>query len=113
MGKSAGAIVAGRAVATATWKGWDDPSIVPGKGTYEDWIDSRGLEMLGDCSFFPHMSDDWVELVEEKKKNVLNRIDNDDDEEIKVICLREEDVCCVGGGRKRYFSIQSGPIPLP
>lgn len=113
MGKSAGAIVAGKTVATATWKGWDDPSIVPGKETYEDWMNSKGLEMVGDCSFFPHMSEDWVGLVEEKKKDILNIDGDDDDKEDRVICLREEDVCCVGGARKSYFSIRSGPNPSP
>jgi peptidase E len=30
VGKSAGAIVTGQTIATALWKGWDDPTVVEG-----------------------------------------------------------------------------------
>ncbi|KAL7527102.1 hypothetical protein ACHAXR_001803 [Thalassiosira sp. AJA248-18] len=102
-GKSAGAIVAGSHVATATWKGWDDPSVVTGKETYDDWLDCKGFEFVGDRSFFPHMSDDWNDLVEEKVET-QNLGEN-------VYCLREEDACCVIGGKKVSLVI-SGPTPI-
>ena len=57
-GKSAGAIVAGSSVATATWKGWDNPSVVPGKETYDDWLDCQGFQFVDRTSIFPHMGDD-------------------------------------------------------
>jgi peptidase E len=86
-GKSAGAIVAGKYVETATWKGWDDPSVVPGKKSYDKWIDCKGFSFVGDNSFFPHMSNDWETLVQQKKTSKLSN----------TVCLREEDVCCVIG----------------
>ena len=84
LGKSAGAIVAGSSVATATWKGWDDPSVVPGKETYDDWLECKGFQFAGTSSFFPHMDDQWEDLVKEKTKSVDG-----------LYCLREEEVCCV------------------
>jgi len=66
IGKSAGAIVAGKYVETATWKEWDDPSVVPNKETYEDWKGSFGLDLAGGVSIFPHMSSDFNDLVMEK-----------------------------------------------
>merc|ERR1712071_531115 len=42
-GKSAGAIIAGKMMETATWKGWDDPSVIEGRERYEDWKDVPGL----------------------------------------------------------------------
>eukprot|EP01082_Thalassiosira_pseudonana_P011671 g10490.t1 g10490 contig4:1967476-1968709(+) len=45
-GKSAGAIVAGSNVSTATWKGWDEPSVVPGRETYNQWMDCKGFGFL-------------------------------------------------------------------
>lgn len=107
-GKSAGAIVAGVNVATATWKGWDDPSVVPGKETYDDWLNCRGFEFVGErLSFFPHMSDAWNDLVKEK-------MEAQNLEEADVHCLREEDACCVMGDKKLSF-VASGlsPIGMP
>eukprot|EP00571_Detonula_confervacea_P009242 CAMPEP_0172322546 /NCGR_PEP_ID=MMETSP1058-20130122/46206_1 /TAXON_ID=83371 /ORGANISM="Detonula confervacea, Strain CCMP 353" /LENGTH=414 /DNA_ID=CAMNT_0013038313 /DNA_START=6 /DNA_END=1250 /DNA_ORIENTATION=- len=101
-GKSAGAIVGGSNVATATWKGWDDPSVVPGKESYDDWLDCQGFEFVGNQSLFPHMSDDWKDMVTEKvEAQNLGK---------SVYCLREEDVCCVVGDKKLSF-VASGPSP--
>ena len=102
-GKSAGAIVAGSSVATATWKGWDNPSVVPGKETYDDWLDCQGFQFVDRTSIFPHMGDDWKDMVAEKIK--AQNLDS------SVYCLREEDVCCVVGEKKLSF-ITSGPAPL-
>ena len=102
-GKSAGAIVAGSHVSTATWKGWDDPSVVPGKETYDDWLDCNGFGFAGNHSFFPHMSDDWQDVVEENVE-AQNLGSN-------VYCLREENVCCVIGDKKLSFiNSRSNPI---
>lgn len=90
IGKSAGAIIAGTTVETATWKGWDDPSIVPSKETYEDWQRHPGLSMVGSQCFFPHMNDDWESLVEEKRTGISDA----------VVCLGEFDACCVDGNAK-------------
>ncbi|KAL7532251.1 hypothetical protein ACHAWF_004063 [Thalassiosira exigua] len=102
-GKSAGAIIAGSSVATATWKGWDDPSVVPGKQSYDDWLDCPGFGFVGDRSFFPHMSDDWIDLIKEKSDAQTS--------ELSLSCLREEDAFCVVGGKKLCFVV-SGPSPI-
>jgi len=94
MGKSAGAIIAGDNVATATWKGWDDPSV----GFFKDY---SGLGLAGNRSFFPHMSDDWNDLVKEKMQSHSIKA---------IVCLREEDVYCIAGGKKLSFSA-AGPKP--
>lgn len=65
IGVSAGAIVAGRSISTAFWKGWDDPDVTPGI----DWNDElcRGRELCP-YSIFPHYDSDLHEtLVKEKK----------------------------------------------
>ncbi len=94
VGKSAGAIVAGKHVKTATWKGWDDPSIVPGLETYDDWMGTRGLDFAGGASIFPHMSKDWVELVKDKKGS----LDGD-----KLVTLQEWEACCIEGSLHDSF----------
>jgi len=73
VGSSAGAIAAGQSVATACWKGWDDPRVVPGMESYEDWSDVPGLGLVGPYSFFPHMDDAWAELVREKRGRMKQR----------------------------------------
>ena len=95
IGKSAGAIVAGKCVETATWKGWDDPSVVPGKETYEDWKGEIGLNFAGGASFFPHMSDNWNSLIDEKKGSLPPNGD--------LYCLQEWDACCIEGSKVDLF----------
>ncbi|KAL9191251.1 hypothetical protein ACHAXT_000957 [Thalassiosira profunda] len=104
LGKSAGAIVAGSEVSMATWKGWDDPSVVPGKETYDDWLDVRGFDFVGSCSFFPHMSDDWKDLVQQQVDSAPGKF-------VCSYCLREEDACCVVGEKELAF-LTSGPKPV-
>jgi peptidase E len=87
-GKSAGAIVAGKSIETATWKGWDDPSVVPGRERYDQWIGCMGFGFVGDQSFFPHYGSEWADLVKEKTASGSMS---------DTICLREEDVCCIVG----------------
>ena len=102
IGKSAGAIIAGATVETATWKGWDDPSVVPGKETYDDWKGYPGLDMVGSQSFFPHMSDDWENTVAEKRQEVQPKELAD-----KIVCLGEYDACCIDGS-DQIMSLASG-----
>ena len=84
VGCSAGAILAGATVETATWKRWDDPSIVPGMSSYDDWVAVKGLDVAGGASFFPHMSSEWNDLVDSKRMG-------------NVYCLAHSDVCCIDG----------------
>eukprot|EP00986_Skeletonema_menzelii_P000502 scaffold150_cov151-Skeletonema_menzelii.AAC.5 len=99
-GKSAGAIVAGDDVSTATWKGWDDPTVVPNRETYDDWIGTKGFQFSESLSYFPHMSDDWIELVNGKVKG--QKCNN-------TCCLREEEVCCIKGENKKTFVVSAAP----
>jgi len=83
-GKSAGAIIAGNTVETATWKEMDDPRVVPGKEEYGDWKGVSGLGLTGGLNIFPHMAEKWSEVVSEQDlKNVVH--------------LSDEEVCCVDG----------------
>merc|ERR1712032_863537 len=66
VGASSGAIVAGRSISTAFWKGWDDT------GYGQVWDLSRigydGLNLLpGGQSVFPHYGAQWTSLVEAKR----------------------------------------------
>ena len=66
VGCSAGAIVAGRSVSTALWKGWDDPAAA----ATTDWSDPAsllGLGLVPHRSFFPHYDAAWASLVEAKR----------------------------------------------
>jgi len=63
IGASAGAIVAGRSIETAYWKGWDDPKCV---GDEIQWDQQRlkGRNMFAaDLSFFMHYTQDHNELL--------------------------------------------------
>jgi len=93
-GKSAGAIVGGKLVETATWKGWDDPSVVEEKSSYEEWKDVKGFEFIGETSIFPHMDDKWEDLVKEKKINKKYE---------QVLPLREWEAFCIDGDSKATF----------
>jgi|AntRauTorckE5430_2_1112549.scaffolds.fasta_scaffold00556_2 hypothetical protein len=95
IGKSAGAIVAGKYVETATWKGWDDPTVVPGKESYENWKGDVGLNVAGVASFFPHMSDDWIDLIDRKKGTLP--ADSD------LYSLQEWDACCIEGSQYEIY----------
>lgn len=83
-GKSAGAINAGKRVDTACWKERNDPRVVKGMEQYKDWVGVRGLSIIGNKSFFPHMSDMW-------ENRVRPEIEKDPD----VICLTDLQTCCI------------------
>ena len=78
---------------------WDDPSVVPGMDTYDSWRDHPGLGFAGpNLSFFPHMSDDYKNLVTEKKELMGER----DDAAFDVCCLRENCACLVDGEHLKW-----------
>lgn len=66
--------------------------------TYNDWKGIKGLDLVGGASFFPHMSDEWKELTDNKKQELG-----------QVYCLRDEEVCLVDG---RGVSIVSADTSL-
>lgn len=65
VGKSAGAIVTGQTIATALWKGWDDPTVVPDLDT----TNPEELEGMGllPCCVFPHFAARWQGLVQRRR----------------------------------------------
>jgi len=66
----------------------DDPSIVPSKSKYSDWIGSEGLDMLGGLNIFPHMASKWEDLISQQSlKN--------------VVVLSDWDACCIQGDLKK------------
>ena len=91
-GSSAGAILVGSCVGTATWKGWDDPRVVPdGRDTVAAWEQAHGLGLIpGQRSIFPHMDASWIDTVEQNKAALP--IPG------TVECLTEQAVLCVQGG---------------
>lgn len=86
------------------WQGWDDPSVVPGREDYGDWKDVTGFGLVGKASFFPHMEDQWQELVDKKSADL--------DGEKYVYCLRDEDACCVEGDREVKVLSQCAALAL-
>ena len=87
--------MAGDRIDTATWKGWDNPSVVPERETYDKWIGCPGFGFVGKQSFFPHYSNDWEDLVKEK----LSSGPMKDKTEI----LHEDAVCCTLGDKTVVF----------
>lgn len=109
-GVSAGAILAGESMQTACWKEWDDPSVVPGKETYQDWTDIRGLDGAGRTSLFPHMTEEWQEVAEHRTEELLESTtskgdeDNDNEDPLSlspsVRCIRDDQAYVVDGRRQ-------------
>jgi Peptidase family S51 len=91
IGSSAGAILAGASMETATWKGWDEPHVVPGRESYEDWKDVSGLGLIGENSFFPHYTEDWEDTVR------TNGFELNQRRGIRIISLRDDQVLHVNG----------------
>merc|ERR1712070_279869 len=60
VGISAGAIVAGKDISTALWKGWDKPVDELSVDVKENLI---GMNLALDRSFFPHYSTEWQSVV--------------------------------------------------
>jgi hypothetical protein len=93
-GVSAGAILIGNSMQTACWKGWDDPSVVPGREAYDDWKDVKGLGLAGSVSFFPHMEDQWQPMVDDRVRELPPA---GDFESPVLCCLADDQVCYVDG----------------
>ena len=72
---------------------------MPEKETYDEWKGHLGLAMAGSRSFFPHMSNDWETLVEEKKSAM------DENKASCVVCLGEFDACCVDGTARKAMIV--------
>ena len=71
---------------------WDDPTVVPGMESYDDWKGVKGFGLAGKDSFFPHMTEQWQDLVERKQQEIKS-----DDPSKKVYCLRDDQLCYVNG----------------
>jgi len=105
-GVSAGAILVGESMQTACWKEWDNPSVVPGRETYEDWTDIRGLDGAGRTSIFPHMTEEWQDLAERKTSELLLLFTDEpslvssSSSSSSVRCLRDDQACVVDGRRQ-------------
>lgn len=98
-GQSAGAIVAGSYVETATWKGWDDPSIVPGMEDPQSWKGVRGMDLFGNnISIFPHYSEEWKELVQSRNQTSFIT-NNGTTSRTRLVCLSNSEVLAITGGR--------------
>eukprot|EP00238_Polyblepharides_amylifera_P001594 CAMPEP_0196571818 /NCGR_PEP_ID=MMETSP1081-20130531/1954_1 /TAXON_ID=36882 /ORGANISM="Pyramimonas amylifera, Strain CCMP720" /LENGTH=215 /DNA_ID=CAMNT_0041888915 /DNA_START=90 /DNA_END=737 /DNA_ORIENTATION=- len=70
VGSSAGSIAAGPTAGIALWKGWDNPNVVP----YDDPPDYTGLNLTKGVSIFPHYSDQWKSLVEQKRTTIDHEV---------------------------------------
>ena len=68
MGSSAGAIVAGRSIKTAYWKGWDDPAAATEIEWNEDTLMGSGLSPF---SVFPHYEPSAHDgLIDERRQEL-------------------------------------------
>jgi hypothetical protein len=105
-GSSAGAIVAGASMDPASWKEWDDCTVVPdpSRSRYQDWRDVPGMGLVGRHSFFPHMSDAWQTLVDQKQSERVSGGTNGD---WRVVCMRDKDVCLVDGFAETLTTLSS------
>lgn len=99
-GSSAGAIVAGASIETACWKGWDDPTVVPGRNGYKDWKNVTGLRLVGATSIFPHMEDRWADTVRERQEKLRE----------PVLCLRDDEALCVSGHKQLAYVTKGAQI---
>ena len=84
--------------------------MVPGRETYDDWIGDSGLSAVGTESFFPHMSDEWESVVDQKLEQMKSDGDDATTNSPPVTCLQEWDVCCVDGAQQLHFVV-SGEQP--
>ena len=100
-GTSAGAILAGSIMETATWKEWDDPTVDPNRPNYEDWKGIAGLDLIGEnVSFFPHMTEQWQSLVDRKMERMTSEaaISSDSSSPAPTVyCLRDDQALRIDG----------------
>ena len=89
--------------------------MVPGKETYQDWTDIRGLDGAGRTSLFPHMTDEWQDVAEHRTEELLESTqhssaskgddeDNDNEDPLSlspsVRCIRDDQAYAVDGRRQ-------------
>ena len=79
VGVSAGSIIAGVSIVSASWKGVDDPRVVN--------LDSLDAMSLFDGLIFPHYLDKWAFIIEKEKKALSN----------KLYCLKDQEAISVDG----------------
>jgi peptidase E len=109
-GASAGAIVAGQTVATALWKGWDDPRVVPASESSIDWNHhpplsphAAGLSLLGPHrSCFPHYDASWDGVITEQTAAL-----RDIDPQHEVITIADDQVVYMDGRSQSIRTIYS------
>jgi len=83
-GASAGAIVAGRTVQMAFWKDWDDKSVIGqvDGGMWTDAETSRGLDLAGGRSIFPHANGQYGNAAWQQRQ--AQKWDHTDHEVVKL-----------------------------
>ena len=87
VGQSAGAIVAGKSISTAFWKGRDDPQVVSC-----DWDEAGvcdGMSLAPHTSIFPHYTPAWERTVEERSAELDHQ----------CLTLTDSDIVWVAGKR--------------
>ena len=106
-GVSAGSILAGESMQTACWKEWDDPSVVPGKETYDDWKDTNGLDATGRISWFPHMTEEWLDMTERKTKELLDSTATSDEATLpsSIRLIRDDQAYVIDGRTKSAIEL--------
>eukprot|EP00927_Polykrikos_kofoidii_P065541 TRINITY_DN61281_c0_g1_i1.p1 TRINITY_DN61281_c0_g1~~TRINITY_DN61281_c0_g1_i1.p1 ORF type:complete len:425 (-),score=53.04 TRINITY_DN61281_c0_g1_i1:149-1372(-) len=83
VGVSSGSIVAGNSIATALWKGWDDPG--HGKEWDVSTIGYDGLNLMSNgASFFPHYAPRYANLVQLRRKELNHEVISVDDDHAYV-----------------------------
>jgi hypothetical protein len=98
-------------------KGWDDPSIVAGRETYQDWKHVQGLSLVGCTSFFPHMEDHWQSVVNDRTKELIEYLDYENEGgssyDFKLLptvcCLSDEQACLVEGEKQSIQVVSMVP----
>jgi len=104
-GVSAGAILAGQFMQTASWKELDNPSVVPGRETYKDWTDIQGLDITGGDSFFPHMEENWKEMVGHRTNQLYDS--GNSTQTSSLHCIRNSDAYVVDGQQQCTTKLSS------
>lgn len=76
--------------------------MVPSLENYDDWKEIPGLDIAGGNSIFPHMSDDWLDLVEKMRSTLPPNQSG----VVELHCLQEWEACCIEGSKKDIFISQ-------
>lgn len=69
VGRSAGAIVAGRSIRTAFWKGFDNPRAAPCEWEAKGACDGMNLTPMH-TSIFPHYGPEWKHTVDKRRSEL-------------------------------------------